>query len=151
MLSILLLIGLCIGYYYLHMKYPREDKELIYFGIFVVIYLVILYLVTYEREFIYRVLHFFYETHKKPLYMIPDNYSSNIISSMNHSTYQTIPFKTQVLQQQGSRCSECKNFILMKDEDKYHLDYKFSLYHGGSATMDNLCVICKTCKDFKRN
>ena len=35
MFSLLLLIGICVGYYYLNLYYPREQKEHIYFGIFV--------------------------------------------------------------------------------------------------------------------
>ena len=57
MFSLLLLIAICVGYYYLHMHYPREDKEHIYFGIFVTISIVLIYLFNFEQGLIYRIFH----------------------------------------------------------------------------------------------
>jgi len=150
MWSIIFLIGLCIGYYYLHQKYPREDKEVMYAGIFVVSYLVVLYLLHYERDFLYKIFKNMYETHKQPLYSFDALGSNSDLFQVRSPTHQA-PFKTQVLQNQGSRCSQCKSFILMKDTDKYHLDYKRSLYHGGENSLQNLEVVCQSCYDFKRN
>ena len=154
-LSILCLVIICLGYYFFHQKYPREEKELIYFGIFVVCYCIILYLINYERDLVYKILKHVYETHKQPLYSLnalesnTDFLQSTPDISSNYN--QKLTIEENILQQQGSRCSECKNFILMKDKHTYHLDYKRSLYHGGSPTMDNLCVICQNCYNFKRN
>ena len=146
MISLLFIIALSCGYYYYHTKYPREDKEIIYFSIFVGCYLLFIYLLHYERDFIYKILVSLYETHKQPLYPVSDT-----LQVRSYDTKYRRSMKSQILENQGSRCAQCKSFILMKDEDKYHVSYKHSLYHGGQTNMDNIEVICEACNDFKRN
>ena len=146
MFSICLLVIISIGFYFFHQKYPRTQKELIYFGCFITIYLLVWYMLQYQQVFIYKILKHIYDIHKKPLY------SLNALESNYELMYDNKQSPTDyILQQQGSRCAQCNNFILMKDTDKYHLHYKRSLYNGGTPTLDNLEVICQTCKDFTRN
>ena len=54
MLSLLFIIGLCVGYYYLDLHYPREMKEKMYFGGFIGLCLVVIYLMNFQPEFIYK-------------------------------------------------------------------------------------------------
>ena len=68
MLSLLLLIGICIGYYYLNLYYPRDEKEHIYFGIFIAVCIILIYLFNFEEGLIYKVFKNINEIHNKPLY-----------------------------------------------------------------------------------
>ena len=68
MLSLLIIIGLCVGYYYLDLHYPREMKEKIYFGGFISLCLVVIYLMNFQPEFIYKLFRELKEIEKKPRY-----------------------------------------------------------------------------------
>tara|TARA_B100000035_G_C20849615_1_gene486827 strand:- start:364 stop:639 length:276 start_codon:yes stop_codon:yes gene_type:complete len=68
MFSLLLLIGVCVGYYYLDMYYPRDTKEKIYFGGFIVICIAYIYLSNFHEEFIYKLLFQLKEIQEKPRY-----------------------------------------------------------------------------------
>ena len=48
MLSLLFIIGLCVGYYYLDLYYPREMKEKMYFGGFIALCLIVIYLIDFS-------------------------------------------------------------------------------------------------------
>jgi hypothetical protein len=137
MFSLLLLIGICIGYYYLNLYYPREQKEHIYFGIFVSVSIILIYLFNFEEEFIYKVFKNIYDIQKKPLYdlsFFKDKQDENDKS-----------FNLMVLQNQGSRCGQCGNFILPKDIHYTSLNYRIPLNQGGQHDHNNLMVVCPNC------
>ena len=67
MFSLLLLIGISVGYCYLNMYYPREQKEHIYFGIFVIVSLILIYIFNFEQGLVYKVFQNINDIHKKPL------------------------------------------------------------------------------------
>lgn len=136
MLSLLLLVGLCVGYYYLHMYYPREQKEHIYMGIFVSVSLVLIYLFHFEEGFVHKVFRQIYSIQKKPLYDLSDFTTKG--DDMKE-------FKDMVLRSQGSRCARCQNFILPRDITYTSLDYRVPLDQGGSNTHDNIMIVCPTC------
>ena len=54
MFSLLLLLSVCVGYYYLNQWYPRDTKAQIYFGITISVWLFIIYLLNFQERFIYR-------------------------------------------------------------------------------------------------
>ena len=76
MFSLFLVIFICVGYYYLNIYYPREQKDHIYFGIFVIVSIVLIYLFNFEEELIYRLFKNIYDIQKKPLYDLSDFYST---------------------------------------------------------------------------
>ena len=137
MFSLLLLIGICVGYYYLNLYYPREEKEHIYFGIFVTVSIILIYLFNFEEGLIYKVFRNIYDIQKKPLYdlsFFKDNQDENDLS-----------FNSMLLQNQGSRCGQCGNFILPKDIHYTSLNYRIPLNQGGQHNHNNLMVVCPNC------
>ena len=68
MFSLLLVIVICVGYYYLHKFYPRETQEQIYFTLFIVVWLTIIYLINFQEVFMYHIFKQIYEVQNKPLY-----------------------------------------------------------------------------------
>ena len=137
MFSLLLLIGICVGYYYLNLYYPREEKEHIYFGIFVTVSIILIYLFNFEEGLIYKVFRNIYDIQKKPLYdlsFFKDNQDENNLS-----------FNSMLLQNQGSRCGQCGNFILPKDIHYTSLNYRIPLNQGGQHDHNNLMVVCPNC------
>ena len=138
MLSVLLLIGICVGYYYLNLYYPREEKEHIYFGIFVTISVILLYLFNFEEGLIYKVFKNIYDIQQKPLYDLS-------FFKDKHNEERDYQFNGMLLQNQGSRCAKCSNFILPKDIKYATLNYKIPLNQGGSNDHNNLMVVCPNC------
>ena len=137
MFSLLLLIGICVGYYYLNLYYPREEKEHIYFGIFVTVSITLIYLFNFEEGLIHKVFKNIYDIQKKPLYdlsFFKDNQDENDLS-----------FNSMLLQNQGSRCGQCGNFILPKDIHHTSLNYRIPLNQGGLHDHNNLMVVCPNC------
>jgi hypothetical protein len=135
MFSLLLLLSVCVGYYYVHQFYPRETSELLYFGLFIVVWFVFIYLMNFEEVFMYQTFKQIYDVQQKPLYDI----SLFANKSKDHE------FTSMLLQNQGSRCGSCGNFILPKDIDYTSLNYKTPLHEGGQHNHDNLQVVCPTC------
>ena len=50
-----------------------------------------------------------------------------------------------LLQNQGSRCAKCNNFILPKDSKYMSLQYKTPLNQGGLHDHSNLMGVCPNC------
>ncbi len=68
MLSLIFIIGLCVGYYYLNIYYPREDKEKVYFVGFIVTSLFSVYLMNFQPEYIHKLFRELKAIEKKPRY-----------------------------------------------------------------------------------
>ena len=136
MFSLLLLIGLCVGYYYLNLYYPREKKEMYYFGGFVVISIILIYIFTFEKELVYKIFKQVYDIQNKPLYDLSDFIKKG--DGMNE-------FNSMILQNQGSRCAKCNNFILPADSQYVSLQYRVPLNQGGTNDHNNLTLICPNC------
>jgi hypothetical protein len=68
MFSLLLILAICVGYYYLDLYYPRENKERIYFGGFIAISLLIVYLMNFQPAFIYKLFSELKDMEQKPRY-----------------------------------------------------------------------------------
>ena len=136
MFSLLLLIGLCVGYYYLHQYYPREQKEMYYFGGFVVISLLLIYVFNFENAFVYKVFKHIHNIQNKPLYDLSDFINKDD---------EVSEFNTMLLRNQGSRCAKCKNFILPSDSQYLSLQYRVPLDQGGTNDHNNLIITCPNC------
>ena len=72
MFSLFLVILVCMGYYYLNKFYPRDTQEQIYFGICMSVWIVIIYFMNFQEQFMYRMFKQIYDIQKKPLYDIND-------------------------------------------------------------------------------
>ena len=141
MFSLLVVILVCVGYYYLNMFYPRDTKEQIYFGIFMTLWIVIIYLMNFQEAFMYRMFKQIYDIQKKPLYDLSDFVKKDDSNRSNE-------FNIMVLQNQGSRCAKCNNFILPKDIKYTSLNYRIPLQDGGLHDHNNLMVVCPNCNSF---
>lgn len=139
MFSLLLLIAICVGYYYLHMYYPREDKEHVYFGIFVTISVVLIYIFNFEQGLVYKVFHNINDIHKKPLYDMS-------VFQEKHDPSDAL--KMTLLKNQGHRCGKCMNYIMDKDKDSMFLSYRVPLQQGGQNSPDNLMTTCYSCNSY---
>tara|TARA_Y100000389_G_scaffold193445_1_gene222224 strand:+ start:416 stop:847 length:432 start_codon:yes stop_codon:yes gene_type:complete len=138
MFSLFLVILVCIGYYYLNKFYPRDTKEQIYFGICMSVWIVIIYFMNFQEQFMYRMFKQIYDIQKKPLYDINDFMKKEESNRSND-------FNMILLQNQGSRCGKCKNFILPNDIKYTSLNYRIPLHQGGSHDHNNLMVVCPNC------
>ena len=139
MFSLLLLIAICVGYYYLHMHYPRENKEHIYFGIFVTISVVLIYIFNFEQGLVYKVFHNINDIHKKPLYDMS-------VFQDKHDPSDAL--KMTLLKNQGHRCGKCMNYIMDKDKSSMFLSYKVPIQQGGQNSPDNLMTTCYSCNSY---
>ena len=137
MFSLLLVIFVCVCYYYLHKCYPRETKEQIYFAVFILVWLTFIYLMNFEELFVYNTFKQIYEVQKKPLY--------DLSFFDKHKQEKNYDFNLMLLQNQGSRCGKCGNFILSQDIQYTNINYKVSLHEGGHSNHDNLMVVCPNC------
>ena len=137
MFSLLLVILVCVCYYYFHQWYPRETKEQIYFTMFIVLWLTVIYLMNFEEVFMYNTFKQIYEVQKKPLY--------DLSFFDKHKKEENNDFSLMLLQNQGSRCGSCGNFILSKDIQYTSLNYKIPLHEGGTSSHNNLMVVCPNC------
>tara|TARA_B100002051_G_C16175970_1_gene365008 strand:+ start:77 stop:454 length:378 start_codon:yes stop_codon:yes gene_type:complete len=120
------------------MYYPREIKEQIYFGIFISCWVLLIYLMNFQELFMYRMFQQINDIQKKPLYDLSvfiDKHEDDTINQFN----------LMLLQNQGSRCGKCNNFILPKDSKYTALTYKVPLHEGGTNHHENLMVVCPNC------
>ena len=137
MFSLLVVLFVCVCYYYLNKCYPRETKEQIYFAVFILVWLTFIYLMNFEELFVYNTFKQIYEVQKKPLY--------DLSVFDKHKQEKNYDFNLMLLQNQGSRCGKCGNFILSKDIQYTNINYKIPLHEGGHSNHDNLMVVCPNC------
>ena len=145
--SILFLIIICSIYYLLNKYFEDsiETKYHYYFGGFVIIYIIILYLFNFEYEFIYKILKNIYDTKNQPLYSF-DSKNSN--AQLFESQYQNFNIKETLLNKQNGRCYACSNFIMKDDIYNCKLKYKNSLKNGGANNIENIGLVCSSCFEF---
>lgn len=136
MFSILLIIATCVGYYFLDRYYPRENKEKIYFAVFIGCWILIVYLLNFQQSFMYKIFKQIHDIDNRPLYDLSD-------FKKNESQDD---FKLMLLNNQNSRCGKCMNYILPDSIPYTGLSYKTPLYNGGEISHDNLMVVCSSCQ-----
>ena len=145
--SIIFLVTICC-FYYLFNKYFEEyvqQKYHYYFGGFVSVYLILLYLYHYEYPFVYSLLKNVHDTSNQPLYTFN---SMNSNSELFESQYPNFNIKETLLQKQGGRCYACSNFIMTSDLHNTKLKYKTSLQEGGQNNVENIGLVCPQCFSF---
>jgi len=116
--------------------YPRDTTEQLYFGICMALWVFMIYLLNFQEAFIYKLFKEIYAIQQKPLYDVSD------FIAKEDTTNQ---FQLLLLQNQGSRCGQCGNFILSKDIHYTSLNYRIPLNQGGQHSHNNLMVVCPNC------
>ena len=142
--SLIFLSVICTIYYCIYKWYPEylEEKYHYYFGGFVTIYLLIIYMFTYENEFLYKIFKNVYDTSRQPLYSFNAHHSNaELYKSLNPNE----DIKSLLAQKQNSRCAQCHNIIMNKDLHYYKLKYLVPLQQGGQNDVSNLGIVCPNC------
>lgn len=142
--SLIFLSVICTVYYCIYKWYPEylEEKYHYYFGGFVTIYLLIIYMFTYENEFLYKIFKNVYDTSRQPLYSFNAHHSNaELYKSLNPNEN----IKSVLSQKQNSRCAQCHNIIMNKDIQYYKLKYLVPLQQGGQNDVSNLGIVCPNC------
>jgi hypothetical protein len=140
---IFLVIVLCI-YYAIYKYKPEyiEERYHYYLGGFVVVYLFIIYMFSYQTEFMYKLFKNIYDTSRQPLYNFnAQDSNAQLYNSLNPNA----DIKSMLCQKQGNRCARCQNYIMMQDLDYYKLKYLVPLENGGQNNVNNLGIVCPNC------
>jgi len=147
----LLFLGAIIGVYvYVYKKGYKEFtlRDNIYFGIFVVGYVIIYYLLSYQKEFIYKLLSNVKHTERVSKY--------DIQTLMTNEQKKQVTVDPQHLRyllatKQKWRCMACSNPIMEKDLASYEIDYRVPRQYGGTNSLHNMGVKCSVCNTFHHN
>ena len=138
---------LCLGvivffYYFIYDRFPYIFSLSIHLYMlgFIVIYLIMYYVLTYQRGFAYEVMSNMNTASNKPLYDI---------NSLSNKENQMDLLKNNLAMRQGYRCINCQNPILQKDFNTYKINYIKPLQFGGENNINNLGVSCSTCNAFR--
>ena len=102
--------------------------------IMTIIYLIIYYLLTQQKEFVYKIA--------KNINKTENNYYDNTISFKNDQ------LKYSLSEKQNHRCHKCKNPVYMKEIERYSINYKVPLHYGGDNNIYNLGLFCPQCSSF---
>ena len=142
--SLILLAVICFVYYQVYKRYQLEmpEKYNIYFGVFVGCYLLLYYLMVFQKHFVYKIFTSVKDVDNRQLYDIQSQmYSEN--------TGQVL--KNNLALRQGFRCNGCQNPILQNDIPAHSVTHLKPLEYGGQNTMDNLCLKCPRCTTFSHS
>ena len=132
------LLVLIILYYYGFKYYPEryEDKYHYYFSGFIIINFILIYLFTYEKEFIYKLFYNMYSVSKPGVNLVQNEVDQNQL------------LKTQLANNQMNQCYQCHNPIFQQDLYNYKLQYIVPIQNGGPNNTSNLKIICPSCYSF---
>ena len=136
MKAFLFLCSLIGIYYFVYTKEWIEltTKHHIQMGILCTIYLVIYYMITNQKDFVYKMA--------KNIHNTDSSQFNNQISLQNDQ------LKYSLSEKQGHRCHKCRNPIIIKNIDSYAVNYKVPLQYGGSNSIHNIGVFCSECSSF---
>ena len=143
-----LLIG---GYVFVYKKGYHEFtlREHVYSGIFVVGYLIVYYLLSYQKQFVYKLLTNVKHTDRFSKYDIQDlSVRDYEHPQKKQVTVDPMNLKYLLGTKQNWRCMTCSNPILQKDIHNYKLHFITPLQYGGENDINNLGVLCQTCSMF---
>ena len=116
--AIIFLTVICCGYYIFNKYFEEhvEERYHYYFGGFVGVYCVLLYLYHFEYPFVYQLLKNIYETNNQPLYNFNAQVSNAELFQAQNPNFN---IKETLLQKQGGRCYACSNFLMKEDIHKF--------------------------------
>ena len=139
--SVIFLIIVIIIYYLLNNYFPERftNRGHIYFIVICSIYTLIIYLMNYEKGFVYKILKNVKDIDERPLYNMEH------IMYMNNGVDK---LKNNIAIRQGWHCISCMNPILQKDIFSHDIHYIKPLQFGGKNDVTNLGLKCSTCSTF---
>ena len=142
MKALLVLLIIIFIYYQVYYRFPEylSTKTHIYLGVFTVCYLILYYVLNYQRGFAYQVMNNMDVASNKPLYDF---------NSVYYKDNQMDLLKNNLAMKQGWRCINCQNPILQKDFNTYQMNYIKPLQYGGENNINNLGLSCSTCNAFR--
>ena len=138
---IIILCILIAIYYQIYKRCPEHftNQNHLYFGSFVTGYIILYYLMSFQRGFVYNVVKSVKNIDERPLY------DKNSIVFKNN---QMDGLKYNLAMRQGWRCLHCQNPILQKDIYNHKLHYIKPLQFGGENNINNLGMKCDSCSSF---
>jgi len=128
-------------YYQIYTRYPEylTNQHHLYFGGFISGSLFLYYLMSFHKQFVYRVFTNIKNADEQPLYDTESNtYKDNQMNGLKYN----------LAMRQGWRCLHCQNPILQKDISNYGLHYIKPLQFGGNDNITNMGIKCNTCSTF---
>ena len=142
MKALLVLVIICVIYYQVYHRFPEylSQKTHIYLGVFTICYLIIYYVLNYQRGFALKVMTNMNDVNNKPLYDF---------DGQHYKDNQKELLKNNLAIKQDWRCINCHNPILQKDFNTYKLNYIKPLQYGGENNINNLGMSCSTCNAFR--
>ncbi len=141
--SLITLFIICLIYYTINKYYPEKLIDYHnYFYIFIGFYLLLVYLFSYETQFMYNLFKNIHDTTKQPLYSFNASQSNADFFNTQNPNYD---IKNHISQNQGQRCALCSNYLIQGDS---LLKYKIPLQNGGQNNISNLMIVCPTCFNF---
>lgn len=138
---ILLLIVIALLYFY-NNKYPFEEKTRFYILIGIIIYIVFIYFMNYQKNFVYKMAKNLNDVQKQPLHTLLPDFQPRTINGNN--------IKYIIADKQNLKCYTCKNTILLDDLEHYKLSYITPLQIGGINEHQNLKLLCPSCYQFRQ-
>ena len=140
--SLIILAIIIFVYVQIYYRLPEylSNKTHIYFGVFVTGFIIIYYVLNYQKVFAHKVFNNMNDASNKPLYDFQGQYYKN--------NQQDI-LKVNLANKQGWRCANCQNPILQKDLNFYKMNYLKPLQYGGENNINNLGLSCTTCNTFR--
>ena len=138
---IIILCILIAIYYQIYKRWPEKliPQYHLYFGVFITIYVVFYYLMTFQRNFVYNIMKSVKNVDEQPLYD-----KDSLIYKQN----QMDGLRYNLAMRQGWRCLHCQNPILPKDIYDHKIHYIKPLQFGGENNIHNLGIKCNTCSEF---
>ena len=138
---IIILCILIAIYYQIYKRFPDKftNQHHLYFGTFVSGYIVLYYLMSFQKNFVYNVMKSVKNIDEQPLYD-----KNSIVFKQN----QMDGLKYNLAMRQGWRCLHCQNPILQKDIMNHNLHYIKPLQFGGLNDISNMGIKCNVCSSF---
>ena len=138
------IIFLCIIiaiYYQIYKRFPEKlsNKTHLYFCSFITGYIILYYLMVFQKPFVYQMMSNVKNANEKPLYDMNTNF---------YKENQVHGLKYHLAMKQGWRCLHCQNPILQKDIHDYQIHYIHPLQFGGQNDVTNLGLKCSSCSSF---
>ena len=138
---IIILAVIIAIYYQIYKRYPDylTNQHHLYFGVFITGYVILYYMMVFQKPFIYNIIKSIKDVDEQPLYD-----KSSIVYKQN----QMDGLKYNLAMRQGWRCLHCQNPILQKDIHNHEISYIKPLQFGGENNINNLGIKCNTCSSF---
>ena len=138
-MSKLIFLGiLAFIYYKINQYYPFTFTTNLYFGGFIFVCLLLMYLMNYHSPFMFKMANNVQNANNIKLHELIPDYTTDK-SSKNTN------MKINLADKQLLRCPGCLNPIDIQYIDYYKLVYKTPIHLGGVNDVTNLNLVCPSC------